>query len=82
MMQLFLEVCTTVVSWHGMAWHATELPPRPPWHGMAYAIICLSVCLSVCMYVCPCVDIQTVAVGSILIGDSAVSDTVDMVNSK
>jgi hypothetical protein len=55
---LSLEVCTTVVSWHGMAWHATDLPPRPPWHGMACAMICLSVCLSVC----PCVDAQTVAV--------------------
>jgi hypothetical protein len=54
----FLEVCATVVSWHGMAWHATDSPPRPPWHGMAHAMICLSVCLSVC----PCVDVQTVAV--------------------
>jgi hypothetical protein len=42
-----LEVCTTVASWHGMAWHATDSPPRPPWCGMVHAMICLRVCLSV-----------------------------------
>jgi hypothetical protein len=59
----FLEVCATVVSWHAVAWCATDSPPRPSWHGMVHTMICLSVCLfvcvSVCLSVCLCVHALT-----------------------